>query len=157
MPLESFTIDKSQVHVTARCPFCGGTYTAGFAKETGHGILLHTIPYCKRFERLTAGLERVERSGVRTAEECDAMNLNKERERFEALRAAFVAAHEAARNEAIHQSVKYGTEREARSWASRAEKARLEKLNNKRNKICFGSMKSFRGKTSCDRHTNRTR
>lgn len=57
------------------------------------------------------------------------------KKRFDALREKYLAAHEAARNEAITQSVKYGSEREARSWASRGEKSRLEKLENRRNKI----------------------
>jgi hypothetical protein len=57
------------------------------------------------------------------------------KKRFDALRAAFLAAHQAARDEAITQSVKYGSERDARSWASRGEKTRLEKLEKKRNKI----------------------
>ena len=54
---------------------------------------------------------------------------------FDDLRAKFLEAHRAALNETITQSVKYGSEREARSWASRGEKTRLEKLENKRNKI----------------------
>jgi hypothetical protein len=57
------------------------------------------------------------------------------RERFEELRAAFRVADEAAREEATRQSLRYGSEREARSWASRAEKTRLEKLEAKRSKI----------------------
>jgi hypothetical protein len=54
---------------------------------------------------------------------------------FDDLRAKFLAAHKAARDEAITQSIKYGSERKARSWASRGEKTRLEKLESKRNKI----------------------
>jgi len=57
------------------------------------------------------------------------------KKRFESLRAAYDAAYEAARNEVITQSVKYGTERDARNWASRGEKNRLEKLEKKRDKI----------------------
>lgn len=56
------------------------------------------------------------------------------KKRFDALRAAYLAAGEAARDELITQSVKYGTEREARSWASRGEKTRLEKLEKRRDK-----------------------
>lgn len=55
--------------------------------------------------------------------------------RFDTLRAQYKVAYEAARNEAITQSVKYGSEREARSWASRGEKNRLEKLEKKRDRI----------------------
>jgi hypothetical protein len=55
--------------------------------------------------------------------------------RFDTLRAQYRAAYGAARNEAITQSIKYGSEREARSWASRGEKNRLEKLEKKRDRI----------------------
>lgn len=57
------------------------------------------------------------------------------REQFEGLRARYEAAYSAARDEQINQAVKYGSEREARSWASRGDKTRLEKLEAKRNKL----------------------
>ena len=57
------------------------------------------------------------------------------KKRFDAMRAAYLAAHQAAQSEAIHQAVKYGTERDARSWASRGEKTRLKKLEERRNKV----------------------
>jgi hypothetical protein len=60
---------------------------------------------------------------------------SKAKARFDALRAAYLAADRAARDEAISQSVKYGTERDARSWASKSEKSKLQKLEKKREKI----------------------
>jgi hypothetical protein len=59
----------------------------------------------------------------------------KAKARFDSLRAAYLAADRAARDEAIHQSVKYGTERDARSWASKGEKSKLQKLEKKKDKI----------------------
>jgi hypothetical protein len=60
---------------------------------------------------------------------------SKAKARFDTLRAAYLAADRARRDELITQSVKYGTEREARSWASKSEKTKLEKLDKKRDKI----------------------
>jgi hypothetical protein len=48
---QSVTIDDRQPHVSARCPFCGGTYTAGISTE-GDGILIHSMPPCDKFSRL---------------------------------------------------------------------------------------------------------
>ena len=47
----AFDLDEKLMHVTARCSFCGGEYTAGFDTD-GDGVILHTLPYCKRFEEL---------------------------------------------------------------------------------------------------------
>ena len=55
--------------------------------------------------------------------------------RFRDLRAKYEAAYRAARDEQVNQAVKYGSEREARSWASRGDKVRLEKLEAKRNRV----------------------
>jgi hypothetical protein len=63
------------------------------------------------------------------------MGGSKAKARFDTLRAQYLAADRAATDEAITQSVKYGTERDARSWAGRGEKSRLEKLEKKRDKI----------------------
>src|ERR1700690_1240299 len=63
------------------------------------------------------------------------MGGSKAKARFDSLRAAYLAAYRAARDEGIHQSVKYGTERDARSWASKGEKSKLQKLEKKKDKI----------------------
>jgi len=59
----------------------------------------------------------------------------KAKTRFDSLRAAYLAADRAASDELITQSVKYGGDRNARSYAGRGEKSRLEKLEKKREKI----------------------
>jgi hypothetical protein len=58
-----------------------------------------------------------------------------EREQFITLREAYGAAHQAAQDESIRQSVRYGSEQNARSWASKGDKSRLEKLYAKQNKL----------------------
>lgn len=55
--------------------------------------------------------------------------------RFRALRERYEAAYRAARDEQVRQAVKYGSEREARSWASRGDKTKLEGLEKRRNKV----------------------
>lgn len=57
------------------------------------------------------------------------------KKKFDSLRERYGAAYEAARDEQIRQAVKYGSERDARSWGSRGDKTRLEKLEKKRNKL----------------------
>jgi hypothetical protein len=44
--------DENQPSVTAVCPFCQGQYIAGFDSKDGKPMLLHTLPYCARFEIL---------------------------------------------------------------------------------------------------------
>lgn len=61
--------------------------------------------------------------------------MSKKREKFEAMRAAYFEASQAASSELITQSLKYGGDRNARSWASRGDKMRLEKLEAKRDRI----------------------
>ena len=63
------------------------------------------------------------------------MATKKSEERFSALRAAYLTANRAARDESIRQSIKYGGDQNARSWASRGDKTKLEKLNSKSNKV----------------------
>lgn len=55
--------------------------------------------------------------------------------RFRELRAKYEAAHRVAQDESIRQSIKYGGDQNARSWASRGDKTRLEKLNGRANKV----------------------
>jgi hypothetical protein len=51
------------------------------------------------------------------------------------LRARYEAAHRVAQDEAIRQSIKYGGDQNARSWASRGDKTKLEKLYAKQSKL----------------------
>jgi hypothetical protein len=55
--------------------------------------------------------------------------------RFKTLRERYEAAYRVARDESIRQSIKYGGDSNARAWASRGDKSRLEKLEAKRNKL----------------------
>lgn len=55
--------------------------------------------------------------------------------RFRDLRAKYEAADRAARDELIRQEIKYGGHSNARSWASRGDKTKLEKLEKAKNKV----------------------
>lgn len=63
------------------------------------------------------------------------MSLSTSRKRFDALRVQVLAASEAMRAERIAQSVKYGSEQNARSFASRGEKSRLAKLTKRYSRL----------------------
>jgi hypothetical protein len=55
--------------------------------------------------------------------------------RFRELRARYELAYRAAQDESIRQSIKYGGDSNARSWASRGDKTKLEGLYKKQNKV----------------------
>jgi hypothetical protein len=55
--------------------------------------------------------------------------------RFRDLRAKYEAVDRAAQEEDIRQRVKYGSYENARSWASRGDKTKLEKLHAKQSKL----------------------
>jgi hypothetical protein len=63
--VKSFTFDETRAHVTARCPFCQGQYTAGHTRD-GDGVLLHTMPECKTFTTLPVNdfLEAARKAGA---------------------------------------------------------------------------------------------
>jgi hypothetical protein len=48
-PPPTVTLDTREPWLRARCP-CGGEYTAGMTTD-GDALLIHTIPYCRLFER----------------------------------------------------------------------------------------------------------